>query len=95
MKSNIVNIILGSALAVGLTLPVGIPISTDKDWGASCRSRLERAKAKLDHDVARHPPDSRQTDRDRDELENARPWCRDHHAGWDHDRFDIGICLRQ
>jgi len=95
MRNYIVRIAIGAALALGLTLPMGIATQADKDWSAPCRQRLEDAKAKLDHDSARHGPDSPQVNRDRDRLERARQWCRDHHADWDHDRFDVGIYLRK
>jgi hypothetical protein len=95
MKNNIVKIILGSALAIGLTLPVGISTSADKDWGPACRNRLESARAKVEHDVARHGENSPQADHDRAKLEEARQWCRDHHSDWDHDRFDVGVYIRK
>jgi hypothetical protein len=95
MNGNIVKVILGAAVAIGLTLPMGISTSADKDWGAPCRARLDSAKGKLDHDIARHGSDSRQADHDRDQLEAARQWCRDHHADWDHATFDVGVYLRR
>jgi hypothetical protein len=27
-------------------------------------------------------------------MDSDRQWCRDHHADWDHSRFDIGIYFR-
>jgi hypothetical protein len=33
-------------------------------------------------------------DRDIDKLEADRQWCRDHHADWDHSRFDVGIYIK-
>ena len=92
---NIAKIILGSALAIGLTLPMGISTSADRDWGPACRNRLESARAKIDRDVARHGENSRQVERDRERLEEARQWCRSHHSDWDHGRFDIGVYLRK
>jgi len=94
MKKHIIRIALGAALAVGLTLPVGIATHADRDWGSACHQRLENARAKLDHDAARHGNDSPQVRHDRDRLETARQWCRDHHADWDHSRFDVGIYLK-
>jgi len=29
---------------------------------------------------------SREVERDRDRIEDMRPWCRDHHVDWGHDR---------
>jgi hypothetical protein len=91
---NIAKIILGSALAIGLTLPMGISTSADRDWAPACHNRLESARAKIDHDVARHGEHSPQVDHDRAKLEEARQWCRDHHADWDHSRFDVGVYLK-
>ena len=95
MKNDIVRVVLGAALAIGLMLPMGISTSADRDWGAPCRNRLESARAKLEHDASRYGPDSPRVNRDRERLESARQWCRDHRADWDHSRFDVGIYLRK
>lgn len=94
MKKNLVRIVLGAALAVGLTLPMSTASFADRDWTATCHQRLEHDKARLDHDVARYGPDSRRADRDRDRLADNRQWCRDHHTDWDHSRFDFGIYIK-
>jgi len=93
MKSKIAKLLLGSALAVGLTLPVGTATFADHDWGNDCRQRLEHDRARIDRDVARYGEHSRAVDRDRDRMESDRHWCRDHHADYDHDRFDFGVYI--
>jgi hypothetical protein len=30
-----------------------------------------------------------------DRLDDARRWCRQHRADWDHDRFDFGVYIRK
>jgi hypothetical protein len=27
-------------------------------------------------------------------VRNDRQWCRDHHADWDHSKFDVGIYIK-
>lgn len=84
-----------SVLAGGLLLIAGPTRSlADKDWSNDCNQRLENARVKLDADIHRHGERSPQADRDRDRLENARAWCRDHHADWDHSKFDIKLYLK-
>jgi hypothetical protein len=55
---------------------------------------MEDAKIRLDRDLERHGERSRQVARDRDRLEDTRRWCREHHADWDHNRFDVGVYIR-
>jgi hypothetical protein len=55
---------------------------------------LEADRARIDRDSARHGERSSQVGRDVDKLEADRRWCRDHHADWDHSRFDVGIYLK-
>jgi hypothetical protein len=94
MRKQLVRVVLGAALVFGLTMPVGIATAADRDYGASCRQRLEDARARIDHDAARYGPDSRRVEHDRARMGQARQWCRDHHADWDHARFDVGIYLK-
>jgi hypothetical protein len=28
-------------------------------------------------------------------MDDARRWCREHRADWDHDRFDFGVYIRR
>jgi hypothetical protein len=88
------RILLTTALAGGLALAVGSSLSAEPDYGDACHQRLENDKARIDHDAARHGNDSPQVHRDVDRMENDRSWCRNHHADWDHTRFDVGIYIR-
>jgi hypothetical protein len=94
MKMNIGKLILGSALAMALTLPIGKATFGDRDWSNDCHKRLEADRARIDHDVSRHGERSPQVDHDRDRLEADRSWCKNHHAEWDHDRFDLGVYIK-
>jgi hypothetical protein len=93
-KTYLVRIVLSGLFAAGLLLATGKPASAEKDWGPSCRDRLEAARAKIDRDAARHGQNSPQVRHDVDKMEDARRWCRDHHADWDHPRFDIDLYIR-
>lgn len=94
-KQFLGRVILTAALGGGLLLSsAAIPAMADRDWTNDCHKRLEDAKARLDHDAARFGEHSPRVDRDRDRLEDARKWCRDHHADWDHSQFDVGIYIR-
>jgi hypothetical protein len=83
-----------AALAGGLIFAAGVPARADKDWNNDCRQRLEADRARIDHDSARHGEHSRQVDHDVAKMDTDRQWCRDHHADWDHSRFDVGIYFR-
>ena len=90
----LVRFVLGGVLAAGLLFAAGKPALADKDWGPSCHSRLEADRARIDRDAARRGENSPQVRRDVDRMEATRAWCRNHHADWDHPRFDIGVYLR-
>ena len=75
-------------------LTAGAPAYADKDWGISCRNRMEAARARIDHDAARHGKNGPQVRRDVNKMEDTRRWCRDHYADWDHARFDVGVYHR-
>lgn len=90
MKTKFARLGLSLALASSLLL---IASSTRADDRDACRRRLESARAKIDHDAARHGPDSPQVHHDREKMEAARQWCRDHHADWDHSQFDVGVYI--
>jgi len=94
MIRQIARFILGSALAMALTLPIGRATFAAKDWGPDCAKRLEADRARIDRDSTRHGDHSSQVNRDVDRIEADRQWCRDHHADWDHARFDVGIYIR-
>lgn len=94
-KQFLGRVILTAALGGGLLLSsAAVPLMADRDWTNDCHKRLEDAKARLDHDAARFGEHNPRVDHDRDRLEDARRWCRDHHADWDHNRFDVGIYIR-
>ena len=84
------RMLVSSAIAGGLLMATGAmaPVLADHDYSHECSERLERARTKLDADIAHHGERSRQADHDRAKLEDARNWCRGHHADYDHDRFD-------
>jgi len=74
-------------LAAGLFF-TPTPVRADHDNAGACRARLESSRNRLDQDVARHGDNSPRAQRDRERIEAARRWCKDHHADWDHDRYD-------
>jgi hypothetical protein len=89
MKKQVIHIALGSILAVGFALSAGPAASGDE-----CSRRLEADRARIDRDAAKHGEHSHQVDRDVARMDDDRAWCRDHHADWDHTRFDVGIYFR-
>src|SRR5579863_1671770 len=94
-KQFLGRIIITTALGSGLLLAsAALPARADRDWSDDCHKRLEETRSRLDRDIARHGEQSRQAARDRDRMEEERKWCRDHHADWDHDRFDQGTYVR-
>jgi hypothetical protein len=95
MGKQVMRALIGAALVLGLTMPVSIATAADRDYGQACHQRLQDAKVRIDRDAARHGPNSPQVDHDRARLDQARQWCRDHRADWDHSQFDVGIYLRK
>jgi len=94
-KQFLSRIILTSALGAGLLLgSIAMPALADRDWSNDCHRRLEDARARLDRDVARYGERSAKVDRDRARLDDERRWCRNHHADWDHNRFDVGVYIK-
>ena len=85
--------VLTSALAGGLVLAVGGTARADRDWKEDCNRRLDADRARIDRDVARHGEHSRQVDSDVNRMQEDRQWCKDHKADWDHDKFDISLCI--
>ena len=94
MTRKIAQLVLGSALAMAFTLPLGQAAFGDRDYAEDCHRRLEADRARIDNDSAKHGEHSRQVNRDIDKLEADRQWCRDHHSEWDHNRFDVGIYIK-
>lgn len=91
---KIMQLALGSALALAVTLPMGSAAFADKDWRDDCNRRLEADKARIDRDAAKHGEHSHAVDSDVAKLDSDRQWCRDHHADWDHSKFDVGIYIK-
>jgi hypothetical protein len=81
-------------LALLVSLPVAQSAFGEPDSRAECHRRLEKDKARIDHDAAKYGEHSRKVDRDVDRLDADRHWCRDHHSDWDHSLFDVGIYIR-
>jgi hypothetical protein len=95
MKKQLIRLVLGSALTIGLTLPMGYATFGDRDWSPDCHKRLEADRARIDRDAAKHGERSPAVDHDVARLDSDRQWCKDHHADWDHSRFDVGIYIRR
>lgn len=91
MTKHWLRYILAGALAFGITLPLGTSVLADPN--GECHARLQHQKEKIDRDAARYGEHSDKVRHDVDKLEQERQWCRDHHADWDHNTFDIGIYL--
>ncbi len=87
-KKYVGQLILSAALAGGLLVAAGAAPARVPDDRGACESRLRTARARLDSDIAHHGDHSKQADRDRARMEEVRRWCRDHHADWDHDKYD-------
>lgn len=92
MKKQIIRLAVGSALAIAFTFSSAhVALGDVRD---DCRRKLEADRARIDRDAAKHGDHSRQVDKDIDRMDADRNWCREHHADWDHDRFDVGIYIR-
>jgi hypothetical protein len=89
MTTHIIRYTMLGALAVGLVLPMAS--AARADVAADCRARLQTAKDRIDRDAAKYGEHSAKVDHDVAKLEEARQWCRDHKAEWDHNVFDVGI----
>lgn len=94
MTMRLTRVALGCAAALLMSLPIGQAAFGAHDWKAECHERLQHDKARIDHDAAKYGNHSRRVDRDVDQMETDRKWCRDHHADWDHSMFDIGIYIK-
>jgi len=94
VKSKLVRIVLGSALAIACTLPVGYSTFGDHDYSGDCRKRLDTDRARIDHDSAKYGEHSGRVDRDIARMDDDRSWCRNHHSDWDHSLFDVGIYVK-
>jgi hypothetical protein len=95
MTKSYFRFVLTFALALGFCLPLATLVRADHDWTNECHERLQRQKDKIDHDAARYGEHSNKVAHDVDRLEQERNWCRDHHADWDHNAFDVGIYVHK
>jgi hypothetical protein len=94
MRKQLTGIMLGTALAVLVSLPVGQVAFGAAEHNSDCHKRLEKDKARIDHDSAKYGEHSRRVDKDVDRLDSDRQWCREHHQDWDHSLFDVGIYIK-
>lgn len=92
MTKRHLKFVLTAALGLAFSLPVcGVASAADHDYGNECHQRMQHQKAKIDHDAARYGNNSEKVRHDVEKLDQERQWCRDHHADWDHNMFDVGI----
>jgi hypothetical protein len=95
MTTRLTRIVLGTAVALMASLPIAQgAFGAPPDWKAECHRRLKKDKARIDHDAAKYGQHSRRVDKDVDQIEADRQWCRDHHSDWDHSMFDVGIYIK-
>jgi hypothetical protein len=87
------RLILSTALAGGMLFAIGTPARADRDWGPDCGRRLDADRARIDHDAMRFGERSHQVAHDVARMDSDRQWCRDHHAEWDHGKYDTGIYI--
>jgi hypothetical protein len=68
---------LVASLAGGLLLLGAAPMAhADDDDVATCRRNVDKWQDRLQHDIDRHGPDSKQATHDRHEMDEARENCR-------------------
>lgn len=80
-KTTLLAAVFGAFLLVGSAAPTVAGDRNDK-----CRERIQKAEAKLRHEIERHGEHSRQAQKRRYELERARERCgRDRDRDHDHD----------
>lgn len=80
-KTTLLAAVFGAFLLVGSVAPTVAGDRNDK-----CRERIQKAEAKLRHEIERHGEQSRQAQKRRYELERARERCgRDRGRDHDHD----------
>jgi hypothetical protein len=92
MSTKIVDFVLYAALAGSLMIPGGIALG---DNNADCGKRLEADRARIDRDAKKYGERSPAVDKDVARMDSDRSWCRDHHADWDHSKFDVGIYVKR
>jgi len=82
MRNNLGNwkIPLGTtALAAGLTLFLGAPGAKAND---ECQERIVKADHRLHEAIRHHGYESKQAERGREELQEARHYCWEHSHKW-------------
>lgn len=87
-KRWLVHAVLATTMTAGLFMVAGVPQTRAADANDACHARLESTRVKLDRDIGRFGPNSKQADRDRGRLASDRDWCRAHHMDWDHGVYD-------
>lgn len=92
MNEQIKRVLVVSVLVLAFVLSTAQTMRAD--IREDCRRRLESDRARIDRDAAKYGEHSRRVDHDVDRMDSDRKWCRDHHADWDHSKFDIGIYFR-
>ena len=70
-KTTLVAVMLGICLLVSCLVPA---LAGDRDH--QCRERIEKAEARLRREIDRHGERSRQAEKRRHELDEARERCR-------------------
>ena len=73
-----------SIFLVGAVPARALNADRDHDRDRKCEQRIRKAEFNLDKAIRRHGPGSRQAERRRQELEEARERC--HHGDHDRDR---------
>ncbi len=78
--------VITAALALAMMATGGLPASgrdKDHDRDRKCEQKIRKAEAKLQDAIRKHGERSRQAEKRRHDLEEARERC---HRGGDHDR---------
>ncbi|HTW25042.1 MAG TPA: hypothetical protein VMD78_15670 [Candidatus Baltobacteraceae bacterium] len=92
MKTKAIRLVVGAVLATAFTM--GAARITLGDVNDDCHRKLEADRARIDRDAAKYGNDSPKVAHDVGRMDSDRNWCRDHHADWDHTRFDVGIYIK-
>jgi len=87
--TRMIRILCFALLTIGLVGPSLPARADDRDERhEKCEKRIDRAEDKLRDAVNRHGEDSRQARKRREELEEAKRRCGDHHDMDHHDDHD-------
>ena len=78
MSSQFIKQLLSRGIIAGVVMGglflVGVPQAHASRYD-ECHDRIERARIRLDNDIARHGEFSRQAAHDRAKLDDAHAWC--------------------